>query len=63
MKIKLLTDSKTSPHVINIFKLNFNLPLLISVDDNRISLTHMPLHPDCQRDYINASYINVRILY
>ena len=30
-------------------------------DDNRIVLQSISGHPDCQRDYINASYIHVCI--
>ena len=29
-------------------------------DDNRIVLQPIDGHPDCQHDYINASYIDVR---
>ena len=33
---------------------------VLSDDDNRISLRPLPGHSDCQREYINASYVDVR---
>ena len=33
--------------------------LLFSDDDNRIALKSLPGSDDCQRDYINACYVDV----
>ena len=33
---------------------------LVSDDDNRIPLKSLPDAADCQRDYINACYVDVR---
>ena len=38
----------------------FHFPIFILDDDNRIVLQPIDGHPDCQHDYINASYIDVR---
>ena len=32
---------------------------IVSDDNNRVVLKPMDGHPDCQRDFINASYIHV----
>ena len=37
----------------------FHFPFILD-DDNRIVLQPIDGHPDCQHDYINASYIDVR---
>ena len=37
----------------------FSTSTFMSDDDNRVVLKPMDGHPDCQRDFINASYIHV----
>ena len=40
--------------------INFLLMALSADDDNRIALKPLPDVSDCQRDYINACYVDVR---
>ena len=62
-KTSTSTGSKTSQHVMpNMIDLTlYNLMRVYLVDDNRISLQPLTKRPDCQRDFINASYIDVRL--
>ena len=62
-KTSTSTGSKTSQHVTpNMIDLTLcNLLHDYLVDDNRISLQPLTKHPNIQRDFINASYIDVRL--
>ena len=58
----LLTDLKTSQFVCKCIVKNNVITLLLD-DDNRIILATNPNLDLCQREYINANYVDVSVIY
>ena len=61
-RINLLTDSKISQFVCINILLKIMPLLYLSDDDNRIILTPNPNLDMCQREYINANYVDVSLI-